>query len=68
MPIANRKQPMSNDLAYTMLLIHQRQARDLSQQHQLQQLFLTFVGGEISAEDYERSLEVTEPGRTLFAR
>jgi hypothetical protein len=58
---------MSNDLAYAMLLIHQRQARDLSQQHSLQQLFLTFVDGQISAEEYERRLELAAPERSLHA-
>ena len=56
---------MSNDLAYAMFLIHQRQARDLSQQHRLQQLFLTFIGGQVSAEEYERMLGgLTVPDRT----
>ena len=59
---------MSNDLAYAMFLIRQRQARDISEQHQLQQLFLTFVGGEMSPEEYERNLSLTTPGRTLRAR
>ena len=60
---------MSNDLAYAMFLIQQRQARDLSQQHRLQQLFLTFVGGQVSAEDYERMLGgLTAPDRTLHVR
>ena len=40
-----------------MLLIHQRQARNLSQQYQQQQLFLAFLAGEITAEQYERNLE-----------
>jgi len=47
---------VSNDLAYAMLLIYQRQARDLRQQRMLQELFLTFVAGQLSAEQYERSL------------
>ena len=59
---------MSNDLAYAMFLIRQRRARDISEQHQLQQLFLTFVGGEMSAEEYERNLELTAPDRALHAR
>lgn len=59
---------MSNDLAYAMFLIRQRQARDISEQHQLQQLFLTFVGGEMSPEEYERNLSLTAPSRTLRAR
>lgn len=66
---------MSNDLAYAMFLIHQRQARDISEHHQLAHLFLTFVGGAMSAEDYERNLELTgrrptvaAPRRFLYAR
>jgi hypothetical protein len=59
---------MSNDLAYAMFLIHQRQARDLSQQHRLLQLFLTFVAGQVSAEEYERMLGLAAPDRTLHAR
>ena len=47
---------MSHDLAYTMLLIHQHQAHNLTQQQKLQQLFLTFVAGQLTAEQYERSL------------
>ena len=31
---------MGDDLSYAMFLIHQGQARDLSQQHKLQQVFL----------------------------
>jgi hypothetical protein len=42
-----------------MLLIHQHQARNLSQQHKLQQLFLTFVAGQLTAEQYERNLDLT---------
>jgi hypothetical protein len=59
---------MSTDLAYAILLIQQRQARDLSQQHRLQQLFLTFVDGQLSAEEYERSLELAARERVLHAR
>jgi len=48
---------LSNALAYAMLLIHQRQARNLIEQQKLQQLFLAFLAGEVTAEQYERSLE-----------
>jgi hypothetical protein len=48
---------MSNALAYAMLLIHQHQALDVSQQQKLQQLFLTFLAGQLTAEQYERNLE-----------
>ena len=48
---------MSNALAYAMLLIHQRQARNLSQQQKLQQLFLAVRAGERTAEQSERNLE-----------
>jgi hypothetical protein len=48
---------MSNALAYAMLLIHQRQARNLIEQQKLQQLFLAFLAGEVTAEQYERDLE-----------
>ena len=40
-----------------MLLIHQRQARNLIEQQKLQQLFLAFLAGGITAEQYERSFE-----------
>jgi hypothetical protein len=53
---------MSNDLAYAMLLIHQRQARDLRQQHLLLQLFQTYVDGGLTAEQYEQDLRAY--GRT----
>ena len=53
---------MSNDLAYAMLLIHQRQARDLRQQHLLLQLFETYISGALTAEQYERDLRAY--GRT----
>ena len=56
---------MSNDLAYAMFLIRQRQARDIREQCQLYQSFLTFLRGEISAEDYERELG---PGGARDAR
>ena len=52
--IGNR---LSNALAYAMLLIHQRQARNLLEQQKLQQLFLAFLAGGITAEQYERSFE-----------
>ncbi|HZS66868.1 MAG TPA: hypothetical protein VFA72_07130 [Burkholderiales bacterium] len=39
-----------------MFLTHQGQARDVSQQHKLQQVLLTFVGNELAAEQYERGL------------
>jgi len=48
---------LSNALAYAMLLIHQRQARNLIEQQKLQQLFLAFLAGEVTAEQYERSFE-----------
>ena len=58
---------MSTDLAYAMFLIHQRLARDLAQQHRLQQLFQSFVEGELSGEEYARSLALA-PGAVLRAR
>jgi len=48
---------MSSALAYAMLLIHQRQARNLIEQQKLQRLFLAFLAGEVTAEQYEHSLE-----------
>jgi hypothetical protein len=49
---------MSNALAYAMLLIHQQhQAPNPNWQHQLEQFFLTFLAGQITAEHYERHLE-----------
>jgi hypothetical protein len=50
---------MSNALAYAMLLIHQHQAHNLNQQHILQQLFLTFLAGQLTADQYERDLDLT---------
>jgi hypothetical protein len=50
---------MSNALAYAMLLIRQHQAHDPSQPHKLQQVFLTFVAGQLTAEQYERNLNLT---------
>ena len=52
----NRKQ-VSNALAYAMLLIHQHRAPNLIEQQKLQRLFLAFLAGEITAEQYERSFE-----------
>jgi len=40
-----------------MLLLHQHQARNLIEQQKLQQLFLAFLAGKVTAEQYERSLE-----------
>jgi len=48
---------MSIALAYAMLLIHQHQALNPTHQHKLHQLFLTFLAGELTAEQYERHLE-----------
>ena len=53
---------MSNHLAYAIFRIRQRQARNLSEQHDLERLFLTFVGGGISADDYERRSAPAAPG------
>jgi hypothetical protein len=39
-----------------MLLIHQRQARNLLEPRKLQRLFLAFLAGELTAEQYERNL------------
>ena len=50
---------MSHALAYTMLLIHQHQARNLSEQQNLQRLFLTYLEGQLTAEQYERNLALT---------
>lgn len=47
---------MGNALAFAMLRIHQHQARDAKQQHQLQELFLAFVAGRLTAEQYEMGL------------
>jgi hypothetical protein len=49
---------MSHAFAYAMLLIHLRQAHDLTQQQELQRLFLIFLAGELTAEQYERELEL----------
>jgi hypothetical protein len=49
---------MSHAFAFAMLLIHQRQAHDLRQQQQMHQLFVTFVSGELTAEQYEHGLDL----------
>jgi hypothetical protein len=49
---------MSNAFAFAMLLIYQHQACGLTQQQRLQQLFLTFVAGQLTAEQYERGLRL----------
>ncbi len=47
---------MSKAFAFAMLLIYQHQARDLTQQQRLQKLFLSFLAGQLTAEQYERDL------------
>lgn len=47
---------MDDALAFSMLLMHQRQARSVQQQRNQQHLFLTFLHRELTAEEYERSL------------
>lgn len=49
---------MSHAFAFAMLLIHQRQAHDLRQQQQMNQLFVTFVAGGLTAEQYEQGLDL----------
>jgi hypothetical protein len=49
---------MGKALAFAMLLIHQRQARNLEQQHRQQDLFLSFLDGHVTAEQYERDLDL----------
>ena len=49
---------MSNALAFAVFLIYQHQARGLGEQQQLQQLFLAFLAGQITAEQYERDLDL----------
>lgn len=49
---------MSKALAFALLLIHQHQARDFSQQYRLQQLFAAFIAGALTAEQYERDLHL----------
>jgi hypothetical protein len=48
---------MSHALAYAILLIRQHQARSLNRQQELQRLFLSFLAGQLTAEQYERDLE-----------
>ena len=48
---------MSDAFAYAMLLIHLHQAPNLIEQQKFQQLFLAFLAGEITADQYERSFE-----------
>lgn len=48
---------MSHAFAFAMLLIHQRQAHNLRQQQQMQLLFVTFVAGGLTAEQYEHGLD-----------
>ena len=47
---------MSNALAFAMWRIHQHQARDARQQRELQQLFLAFLAGRLTGEQYEKDL------------
>ncbi len=47
---------MSNALAFAMLRIHQHQARNAGQHHKLQELFLTFLAGRLTADQYEKGL------------
>jgi len=54
---------VSNAFAFAMLLIYQHQACDLTQQQRLQQLFLSFLAGQLSADQYERDLRVARDGR-----
>jgi hypothetical protein len=48
---------MSTDLAYAIFRIRQRQAHDLGEQRDLEQLFLAFVDGRIGADEYERRVQ-----------
>jgi hypothetical protein len=41
------------------LRLHQHQARNLDQQHRQQSLFLTFLDGDVTEEQYERNLDLT---------
>ena len=47
---------MSLALAYALLRIRQHQAQSLDQQYRLHQLYLTFVAGQLTAEQYEDHL------------
>lgn len=47
---------MSNAFAFAMLLLQQHRAHDPQQQHRLHELFLTFLAGQLTAEQYERNL------------
>lgn len=47
---------MSNALAFALLRIHQHQAQNAGQQCRLEQLFLGFLAGRLSAEQYQRDL------------
>ena len=53
---------MSDALAYAMLLIQQHQADSLHRQQKLQQLFSSFLAGQLTAEQYERNLELPSRG------
>ena len=48
---------MSHALAYAVLLIRQHQARSLNRQQELQRLFLSFLAGELTPEQYECGIE-----------
>ena len=50
---------MSDDFAYAMFRIYQHQARDVRQQYNLEQIYLMYVAGAITAEQYERNLALT---------
>ena len=48
---------MSHALAYALFRIQQHQAPSLEQQHRLHQMYLTFLAGELTPEQYERNLD-----------
>jgi len=47
---------VSNAFAFALLLLHQHHAQDPQQQHRLHELFLTFLAGGLTADQYERKL------------
>jgi hypothetical protein len=47
---------VSDALAFAMLLIHQHLAHDAGHHRKLEQLYLSFLAGRITAEQYERDL------------
>jgi hypothetical protein len=54
---------VSNAFAYAMFRIYQRQARNVRQQYSFEQLYLAYLAGGLTAEQYERNLALTSAAK-----